>query len=190
MEKKNIGSILSLYPTPVVVIGVIAEGKPNWVLVGHHGIIGHDRIMVSLAENHYTNRWIKENKTLSVNIVTEDILKKADYVGSVSGKTRDKSHVFEYHTGDAGTPIIDSSPIVMECIVDDIYKTQGFESFILKISSTYVDEAVLNENGRIDYRKCKPVLFEFPTYEYMVTGDVIGKCLNIDVISCDEEERL
>ena len=24
----------------------------------------------------------------------------------------------------------------------------------------------------------KPVLFEFPTYEYLKTGDVLGKCLS------------
>lgn len=181
--KRNIGTGLALYPTPLVVVGVMANEKPNWVLVGHLGIMGHDRIMVSLAANHYTNRWIKENNILSVNIVSEDILKKADYVGSVSGKDTDKSQVFDYHTGDAGAPIINDSPVVIECTVDDIYKTPGFESFILKISNTYADEEVLNENGKIDYRKLKPVLFEFPTYEYLKTGDVIGKCLKLDETS-------
>ena len=36
----------------------------------------------------------------------------------------------------------------------------------------------LNEAGKIDYRTLKPVLFEFPTYEYLRTGEVIGKCLS------------
>lgn len=178
--KKNIGTGLALYPTPLVVVGVMANDKPNWVLVGHLGIIGHDRIMVSLAANHYTNQWIKENKVLSVNIVSEDILKKADYVGSVSGKNTDKSQVFKYTVGEEGAPVIDGSPVVIECTVDDIYETPGFESFILKINNTYADEEILNENGRIDYRKLKPVLFEFPTYEYLKTGDVIGKCLKLN----------
>uniref|UniRef100_UPI002F416B6C hypothetical protein n=1 Tax=Enterocloster clostridioformis TaxID=1531 RepID=UPI002F416B6C len=59
--KKNVGSVLGLYPTPLVVVGSMVEGKPNWVLVGHLGIMGHDRIMVSLAKAHYTNAGIKEN---------------------------------------------------------------------------------------------------------------------------------
>lgn len=29
-----------------------------------------------------------------------------------------------------------------------------------------------------DYRALKPVLFEKPTYEYLRTGDVIGKCMS------------
>ena len=48
--KKNIGSVLALYPTPLVVVGAMVEGKPNWVLVGHVGIIGHDRIMVRASK--------------------------------------------------------------------------------------------------------------------------------------------
>ncbi|MBR6119590.1 MAG: aldo/keto reductase [Oscillospiraceae bacterium] len=37
-------------------------------------------------------------------------------------------------------------------------------------------EQVLNEKGKIDYQVFKPVLFEFPTYEYFVTGDKVGNC--------------
>lgn len=74
--KKNIGSQLALYPMPATVIGALNGDKPTWTLVAHVGIIGHDRVLVSL-------------NTL------------------------------------------------------------------------------------------KPVLFEFPTYEYLKTGDVIGKCLSL-----------
>ena len=48
--KKDLGSVLALYPTPFIVIGTMVNGKPNWVLVGHVGIMGHDHIMVSLAK--------------------------------------------------------------------------------------------------------------------------------------------
>ncbi len=57
--KKNIGNNLALYPTPLAVVGTIVNNKPNYVLVGHLGIIGHDRVMVSLSKTHYTNQGIK-----------------------------------------------------------------------------------------------------------------------------------
>lgn len=60
--KKQIGNALALYPTPLVVVGTMVNGKPNWVLIGHLGIIGHDRVMVSLAKPHYTNQGIKKNR--------------------------------------------------------------------------------------------------------------------------------
>ena len=178
--QKNIGSKLALYPMPLLVIGTMVEGKPNWILVGHSGIIGHDRVMVSLAKPHYTNKGIKETKTLSINIVDESMLKQADYVGSVSGSKIDKSDVFEYHIGDSGAPIINNAPVVMECRVENNYETDTFDNFIMTIDNTYVQEENLDEQGKIDYTKFSPVLFEFPKYTYLRTGDTIGNCLRLD----------
>lgn len=176
--KKNIGNTLALYPTPLVVVGAMVDGKPNWLLVGHLGIIGHDHVMVSLASAHYTNKGIKESKKLSINIVDEALLARADRSGCVSGSKEDKSKLFEYVVDDAGVPMIAQAPVTMVCSVEDIYETKGFESFICTIDGTYAEESVLNEEGKIDYRALKPVLFEMPTYEYLRTGDVIGKCMS------------
>ena len=108
------------------------------------------------------------------------MLPKADYVGSVSGETVDKSSVFAYHIGENGTPVIDVSPLTMECNVVDIYETEGFDNFICTVVNTYATPDVLDHNSKLDYARLKPVLFEFPTYSYLATGEVIGKCLNLD----------
>lgn len=180
MEKKNIGSLLALYPKPMTVVGAEVEGKVNWLVVGHTGIIGHDRILVSMSQSHYTNQGIRKSKKLSINLVSREMLPKADYVGSVSGASADKSKVFEYHWGENGTPVIDASPLTMECDVMDIYETEGFDNFICSIANTYAVPDVLDGNGKLDYTRLKPVLFEFPTYSYLATGEVIGRCLNLD----------
>lgn len=180
MEKKNIGKLLALYPKPMTVVGAEVEGKVNWLVVGHTGIIGHDRILVSMSNKHYTNQGIKKSKKLSINLVDRAMLPKADYVGSVSGIFVDKSHVFDYHIGENGTPLIDASPLTMECDVEDIYETDGFDNFICSVANTYADPDVLDSDGKLDYARLKPVLFEFPTYSYLATGEVIGKCLNLD----------
>jgi flavin reductase (DIM6/NTAB) family NADH-FMN oxidoreductase RutF len=177
--KKNLGSKLALYPTPVTVVGTMADGKPNWVLVCHIGIVSHDRILVSLSKTHYTNQFVKETGKLSINLIDEALLAKADYCGTVTGEKTDKSEVFEYEMGEAGTPVITASPLAMECSVEDIYELNGFENFILQIKNTYADEKVLSEDGKLDYTKLKPVLFEMPTYKYLATGEVIGDCMKI-----------
>ena len=130
-NKKNLGNLLALYPKPMTVIGAEVEGKVNWLVVGHTGVIGHDRILVSMSKSHYTNQGIKKSKRFSVNLVSREMLPKADYVGSVSGVTVDKSEVFAYHIGEHGTPVIDTSPLTMECEVVDIYETEGFDNFII-----------------------------------------------------------
>ncbi len=163
-NKKNLGNLLALYPKPMTVVGAEVEGKVNWLVVGHTGVIGHDRILVSMSKSHYTNQGIKKSKRLSVNLVSREMLPKADYVGSVSGATVDKSEVFAYHIGENDTPVIDASPLTMECEVVDIYETDGFDNFICAIVNTYAASDVLDSDGKLDYTKLKPVLFEFPTY--------------------------
>ncbi|WP_307997465.1 flavin reductase [uncultured Bacteroides sp.] len=180
MNKKNIGSLLALYPKPMTVVGTEIEGKVNWLVVGHTGIIGHDRILVSMNKQHYSNQGIRKSKKLSINLVSREMLPKADYVGSVSGASVDKSDVFAYHIGENGTPVIDISPLTMECNVVDIYETDGFDNFICAVINTYAAPDVLDSNGKLDYTRLKPVLFEFPTYSYLATGEIIGKCLNLD----------
>ena len=180
MDKKNIGSLLALYPKPLTVVGAEVGDKVNWLIVGHTGIIGHDRILVSMSKSHYTNQGIRESKKLSINLVSREMLPKADYVGSVSGASVDKSQVFAYHWGEDNTPVIDASPLTMECNVVDIFETDGFDNFICSVTNTYAALDVLDNDGKLDYTKLKPVLFEFPTYSYLATGEVIGKCLNLD----------
>ena len=164
----------------MTVIGAEVDGKVNWLVVGHTGIIGHDRVLVSMSKSHYTNQGIRKSKKLSVNLVSREMLPKADYVGSVSGASVDKSGVFEYHWGENGTPVIDASPLTMECDVVDVYETEGFDNFICSIANTYAAPDVLGKDGKLDYTRLKPVLFEFPTYSYLATGEIIGKCLNLD----------
>lgn len=178
MEKKNIGNLLALYPKPLTVVGAEVEGKVNWLIVGHTGIIGHDRILISMNKSHYTNQGIRKSKKLSINLVSREILPKADYVGSVSGASVDKSDVFDYHWGANGSPVIDSSPLTMECEVVDIYETEGFDNFICSVANTYAAPEVLDSNGNPDYSRLKPVLFTFPGYSYLATGE-IGKCLKL-----------
>ncbi|MDO5520949.1 MAG: flavin reductase family protein [bacterium] len=177
--KKNIGTALSLYPTPTVVIGTMVNGKPTWTLVAHVGIMGHDHVTVSLAQAHYINQGIKESNTLSINVVTEDWLEKADQMGYISGNQEDKSETFAYSFGEKGTPMIDEALLTIECVVDHNHLTHGFDNFICTIAGTYADESILNNAGKIDYRVFKPVLFQFPTYEYLRTGEVIGSCTKI-----------
>lgn len=174
--KKNIGAALALYPSPVIVVGAMADGKPTWTLAAHAGTVAHSHLMLSLVQAHYINKGIRENKLVSVNVVDESWLKEADRMGTVSGNKEDKSGAFAYTMGEHGAPMIDAAKVSIECEVDGNYELEHFDNFICKILATYADEGVLNEKGKIDYAIFKPVLFEFPTYEYFVTGGKVGDC--------------
>ena len=180
MSKKNIGAALALYPSPVIVVGAMVNKKPTWTLVAHAGTVAHSHLMISLVQAHYINKGIKENKVLSVNIVDESWLKEADKMGIVSGNKVDKSDAFSYTIGENGAPMIDNAKVSIECEPDGNYELEHFDNFICKILATYADEEILNEKGKINYHIFKPVLFEFPTYEYFVTGEKVGDCAKMN----------
>ncbi len=176
MEKINIGKKLALYPSVVAVVGALVDGKVNWMTVAHTGTIGHSMIMVSMNQDHYTNRGVIQNGKMSLNLVDRAMLPQVDYVGTVTGARENKSDVFPYHLGENGTPIVDASPVSIELDVVDNYKADGFDNFICTIANTYARKDVLNQDGKLDYNLLKPVLFEFPTYSYLATGEMLGKC--------------
>ena len=178
--KHNIGQKLALYPTPATVVGTVGEGgKVNWLLVAHVGIVSHSKMLLSIHSSHHSIKAVDETKRLSVNIIDEQFVAAADYTGTVSGAKTDKSGVLPYHLGEAGMPVIEKSPLVMECEVIDTYEIDGFKNYICTILNTYVEETMLDEKSKPDYEKLKPVLFEMPTYKYLRTGDIIGDCVKM-----------
>ena len=59
--------------------------------------------------------------------------------------------------------------------MDEAARQQFLYAFFPFIA-TYADETVLNEKDKINYHAFNPALFEFPAYEYFVTGEKIGDC--------------
>lgn len=179
--QKNIGSVMGLYPTPVTVVGVVVDEKVNFLTIAHVGIVEHGTFLISIDKAHeISDRGIRENKTVSVSLVNQSMLKSADYCGIAKGANTDKSGVFRYHFGELKTaPIIDEAPVSMECNVIDSFEIGNFKNYILKPVNTYVQEEYLNEKDKINYEKASPVLFEFQNAQYLSTGTVIGKCWNI-----------
>ena len=175
--KKDLGSLLALYPTPACVVGAMVDGKPNWLQVAHVGIIGHDRILVSSMKNHYTNQGIREAGVLSVSLASREMIPQLDLIGLKSGAKQDKSQVFAWEPAENGAPIPQEAPLSMACTVADNYETDTFDNFICSIDATLVEEDLLDEKGKPDYERISPVLFEFPTYSYLATGEKLGSCL-------------
>ncbi|WP_206390965.1 flavin reductase family protein [Olsenella sp. An285] len=134
--------------------------------------------MVSLAAAHFINGCIKQTGVLSVNVVDESWLDRADFCGSVSGARESKADVFAWTAGEAGSPLVDDAKLSLECRVEDVYEVDHFENFICSVAGAYADDAIVTEAGKVDVAALKPVLFEMPTYTYLATGEKIADCLS------------
>ena len=180
--KIKLGGMNVLYPTPTVLVGAIVDGKPNFLTIAHIGIVNHAQpflISMSLGKVHYTNAGIKENEAFSVNLPSENLVVKTDYVGMVSGKKTDKSGVFEIFYGElAKAPMIEDCSLNMECKLYDVYDTPTHDLFIGEIVETYAEESVLVD-GRVDLSRVKPLLFDMSSVQYWSIGQTVARCWNV-----------
>jgi len=174
--KKNIGKMNAAFPTPIVVVGALVDGKPNWFEVAWVGIGDAGVVTLSVTKTHKTCDGIRAEKKLSINLLDEALIPRADYVGIVSGSKVDKSGVFACSPGELGVPLVDDAPVSMECTLLDIYDAHGCYLLICQVENTYVREELLDAGGKLDFGKYKPVLFE-PGFNYVRTGELIGPCV-------------
>ena len=179
--KKKIGNQNVLYPMPVTIVGTLVNGKVNFLNVAHVGILNAGAphlISLGMGKRHHSNIGIRENKTFSVNILSQNQIVEADYVGLVTGSTTDKSQVFETFFGELQTaPLIQNCPVSMECRLHDIYELKTHDVFIGEIVATYAEDAVLT-GGKVDLSKVKPLLFDISSMKYWSLGRPVGDCWN------------
>ena len=160
-KKIDLGAkIASSYPMPVVLVGANVKGKANFLAVAWFMSAGINppKVAVALNKAHYTNQGIKDNKTFSVCIPSEDQMKATDYCGVVSGVKTDKSNVFDVFYGKLKTaPMISECPVNLECSLDKVVDNGSHELFIGNIVSTLTEEKYLTA-GAVDFKKAKPFL--------------------------------
>ncbi|MFW5490097.1 MAG: flavin reductase family protein [Desulfovibrio sp.] len=177
MHKTQLGPVSALYPSLTTIVGTQVDGRPNWLTIAHVGIMNHGKPMylsVSLNRKHYSTPGIIENGTFSINIPSREMLIVTDFVGLVSGRNTDKSELFETFYGELETaPMIAECPLCMELRLKKTFAMDAHDVFVGEVVQTYADDAVLKD-GKIDYAKADPILFDFQRVKYWSLGEEIG----------------
>ena len=158
MKKELETNLLS--PLPVVLVGVLVKGRPNYLVIGYICPFDFGKyIFFSLFKKRYTSLGIHENKTFSVNIPSEDLINETNICGSKSGRDFDKSTLFNNFYGDLKTaPMIQECPITIECEVTQILDYDPNEGIIGKVIKSYVNSECLT-NDKLDMRKVHPIIW-------------------------------
>ena len=181
MDKINLGATIPAYPMPVSLVGAMVEGKPNFLAVAWFTMAGYKppRMAIALGKGHYTNPGIRESKAFSVCIPSEDMVEVTDYCGIVSGRKTDKSKVFDLFYGELKTaPMIRDCPLCIECRLVETVESGLNEIFIGDIIGTYTEDQYLSD-GKLDFRKMKPIILSQPDTSYWRLGEPVAKAWNI-----------
>ena len=178
--KVPIGAVPYIYPVPIVLVGAMVDGRPNFATVGDCAIMGINPalVTVSLSEHHHTTKGILEHRTFSINLPSTDLLAKADYCGMVSGRDVDKSALFEIFVGEsADTPMIEECPVNLECKIETDFSIEHRHIFVASVIQTHVTESLIEDrDGRrmvADMQRLDPILYALDN-KYYSAGPPVG----------------
>ena len=178
MAKRIVGK-LRIGISPSVIVGALVNSKANYLTLGQCGGMSMDPPIVYISVNkvHYTNAGIKENGYFSVNIPSQNVVQKMDYVGLVSGRDVDKSGVFNAFYGSVDkAPMIEECPVNMLCKVINVVELPHHMVFLGEIIETYVNEDCLTD-GNPDMKKINQVFLSGG--KYCQVGNECGSAFSV-----------
>ncbi|MFX1574203.1 MAG: flavin reductase family protein [Promethearchaeota archaeon] len=181
INKVKTGWKLPLLPLPVCLLGVHVDGKPNFNTIVWFNML-HDNpplIGIAMSKKHYTNKGIKENRSFSVNIPTDDMVIVTDYCGLHSGSKVDKAKEFELFYGDLKTaPMIKECSLNIECKLVNVKEFKNTELFIGEIVDIYSDEKYVSEN-KPSAKNFDSFIFLMPNGPYLKIGDYLAEAYEV-----------
>ncbi|MDE6177036.1 MAG: flavin oxidoreductase [Paramuribaculum sp.] len=122
------------------------------------------------------------NRAFTLSIGTVSTMLDADYFGIVSGrKVRKIEHLGLTVTPaeKVNAPIIDIFPLTMECEI--VSMTENGDSGVRvvgRVVRTVADPAILDGNGKVDYTKLSPVMYDSETHSYFSLGRRVGRAFH------------
>lgn len=149
-----------LSPLPIVLIGSLVDGRPNFLVIGYSAPFDFGKhLFFSIYKKRHTLKGILEHKTFSTNIPSVELVDKVEICGSESGRDIDKSQLFEIFYGESKTaPMIEDCPISIECQVVEMLDYGHNYGIIGKVVKSHVDQSCLVD-GKLDMRLVKPILW-------------------------------
>lgn len=167
-----------VYPMPVFIVGSYDEnGVPNAMNAAWGGISEENEISICLSPDHKTVKNILKTGFFTVSMATADYIRECDYVGVVSAnKVPDKFAKAGFHEVKSefvNAPLIEELPMALECkMLSYDEKSCRMTGEIINVSA---DEKILDENGKIDVKKLKPITFDPVEHTYITLGEKVGK---------------
>ncbi|MFX1309345.1 MAG: flavin reductase family protein [Promethearchaeota archaeon] len=171
-----------LYPIPVVIVGSMVDGKPNYCTIAFCGVVNLIPPMISIecGPSHHTTKGILNNMEFSINIPSIEMVEVTDFIGIKSGKEIDKSEIFNVFFGDLkNAPLISEASINHACKVVKIVELANRKDlYIGQIINTYVSKGCLT-NEIPDIKKINPIIYSSSNRTYWSLGEEIGKAYKI-----------
>ena len=161
---------------PVLIVAAYDEqGVPNAMNAAWGGMFTDEHIGICISEGHKTTKNILSTKAFTVSMATVEQLAACDYVGIVSGNREPEKFAKAGFTAQrsetVNAPIIEQLPMTLECEMLSYDKESN--QLVGRIVNVSADESILTD-GKIDYRKLRPITYDPINHHYIALGEVAG----------------
>ncbi len=169
-----------IYPLPAVIVSCGSTPEEyNLLTVSWTGTICSDPAMcyISVRPSRHSYPILKKNMEFVINLTTKDMAFATDWCGVRSGKDYNKFEEMKLTPAKASIvncPVIDESPVCIECKVKDIIPLGTHDMFIAEVVNVQADDKYVNqETGALELEKAN--LLVYAHGNYYETGKKIGR---------------
>ena len=167
-----------LYPLPAVMVSVTdGKGEDDIITVAWTGTIctNPPMVYISVRPERHSYHMIKETGEFVINLTTEKLAKATDFCGVRSGRDVDKfkeTGLTREKADIVSAPMIQESPVSIECKVKEIKELGSHHMFIADVVSVEVDGAYMDQKGKFDLNRAGLMVYSHG--EYFGLGKKLG----------------
>lgn len=179
MSKENWKPGTMIYPIPAVMVSCgTSEEEYNIITVAWTGTVCTNPAMcyISIRKNRHSHEIIKRNGEFVINLTTKALAKKTDWCGVKSGSQYNKFKEMQLSPSpskEIKTPIIEESPLSIECKVKQIIELGSHDMFLAEVVNVQADEKYIDkETGKFSLEKSNPISYLHGHYYEL--GELVG----------------
>ena len=166
-----------LAPLPAVLVTCGTMEKANALTIAWTGIINTIPPMtyISVRPERHSYPIIKETGEFVINLTTSAMARETDFCGVRSGRDMNKIEKCKL-TLTAGktvsAPVIEQSPLSLECKVREIKELGSHHMFIAEITGIQAEERFMDSKGKLNLQQAG--LMAYSHGEYFALGRKLG----------------
>ncbi len=169
-----------VYPIPAVMVSCGSTPEDyNIITIAWTGTICSEPAMcyISVRKNRHSYDIIKKTGEFVINLTTQSLAYAADWCGVKSGKDFNKFQEMNLTPGESkeiAAPIIEESPLSIECKVTQIVELGSHDMFIAEVVNVQADEKYIHpKTGKFVLSKARPIAYSHG--HYFELGKLIGR---------------
>ncbi|MFO7863709.1 MAG: flavin reductase family protein [Salinivirgaceae bacterium] len=179
MKKRDWKPGTLIYPLPAVMVSCGHEPKDyNIITIAWTGTVNSKPPMcyISVRKERYSYEIIKKTGDFVINLTTQDLTKATDWCGVRSGRDYNKFKEMKLTPGESkkvSSPIINESPLNIECIVKDVIPLGSHDMFLAEVVNVQVSEKYFDKDDA--FRLDEAGLLAYSHGQYYKLGKKLGK---------------